>query len=65
MTHNSFLIGGIKTISQIVLNNNNLVLVNNKEISDIEGDLITKILDAGNMGIIITTSRGIIKCLKF
>ena len=65
MTHNSFLIGGIKTISQIVLNNNNLVLVNNKEISDIEGDLITKILDAGNMGIIITTSRGIIKILDF
>jgi hypothetical protein len=66
MDYNFFLIGGIQKISKIIINDNKLSLVNNnKEISDIEGDMITKIFDAGNMGIIITTSRGIIKSLKF
>ena len=62
---NSFLIGATKTISQISINDNNFSLGSSKEISNIEGDLITNIFDAGNMGIIVTSSRGIIKILDF
>ena len=58
-------IGGFQEVCQINIKDNKLILVSNKVVSDFENDNVILIFDSGIMGIIVTTSRGIIGNLKF
>ena len=60
-----FFIGGFQEVCQINIKDNKLILVSNKVVSDFENDNVILIFDSGIMGIIVTTSRGIIRNLKF
>ena len=61
----TFLIGGTNKLSQLVISNEQLVLLKNVGATSVEGNLVTKILDCGNDGIVIGTSRGIVKIYDF
>ena len=61
----TFLIGGTNILSQLVISNEQLVLLKNVGATSVEGNLVTKILDCGNDGIVIGTSRGIVKIYDF
>ena len=64
---NSFLLGGSNSIAQINLIENKLYLSNKtvKKFSELDGNLITKIFDCGNQGILITSARGVLKLYAF
>ena len=49
----------------MVISNEQLVLLKNVGATSVEGNLVTKILDCGNDGIVIGTSRGIVKIYDF
>ena len=61
----TFLIGGTNKLSQLVISNEQLGLLKKIDATNIEGNLVTKILDCGNDGIVIGTSRGIVKIYDF